>query len=92
MLGLVLLVATLVAPSGLTDDRPAAALLSGAALWVTDAVAFGLAFWELDCDGQVSRALASGPRKPDFQFPQARTPVSRATGGRRASGTTSTCR
>jgi hypothetical protein len=45
-------------------------LFSGAAAWFTDAIAFGLAFWELDCGGPVARALATAPRKPDFQFPQ----------------------
>src|SRR5438309_1203707 len=35
-----------------------------------DAAPFGLAFWELDCGGPVARALATAPRKPDFQFPQ----------------------
>jgi hypothetical protein len=45
-------------------------LFSGGVAWLTDAIAFGLAFWELDCGGPVARALASAPRKPDFQFPQ----------------------
>jgi uncharacterized membrane protein len=45
-------------------------LLSGGVAWFTDAIAFGLAFWELDCGGPVARALATAPRKPDFQFPQ----------------------
>lgn len=45
-------------------------LFSGAAAWLTNAIAFGLAFWELDCGGPVARALATAPRKPDFQFPQ----------------------
>ena len=45
-------------------------LFSGGAAWFTDAIAFGLAFWELDCGGPVARALATAPRKPDFQFPQ----------------------
>ena len=45
-------------------------LFSGGAAWLTDAIAFGLAFWELDCGGPVARALATTPRQPDFQFPQ----------------------
>jgi hypothetical protein len=45
-------------------------LFSGGAAWFTDAIAFGLAFWELDCGGPIARALATAPRKPDFQFPQ----------------------
>ena len=49
-------------------------LFSGGAALFTNAVAFGLAFWELDCGGPVARALASTPRKPDFQFPQDENP------------------
>jgi uncharacterized membrane protein len=49
-------------------------LLTGGAAWFTDAIAFGLAFWELDCGGPVARALATAPRKPDFQFPQDENP------------------
>jgi len=45
-------------------------LLSGGAAWFTGVIAFGLAFWELDCGGPVARALATVRRKPDFQFPQ----------------------
>lgn len=45
-------------------------LLSGGVAWLTNAVAFGLAFWELDCGGPLARAFMVGPRKPDFQFPQ----------------------
>ena len=45
-------------------------LFSAAAACLTGAIAFGLAFWELDCGGPVARALATAPRKPDFQFPQ----------------------
>jgi hypothetical protein len=45
-------------------------LFSGGAAWLTNAIAFGLAYWELDCGGPVARALATAPRKPDFQFPQ----------------------
>jgi uncharacterized membrane protein len=73
VLGLILLVASLVAPSGV-DMTGAQLLFSGVALWATNAIAFGLAFWELDCGGPVARALAVGPRKPDFQFPQDENP------------------
>jgi hypothetical protein len=45
-------------------------LLSGGVVWLANAIAFGLAYWELDSGGPVARALATGPRKPDFQFPQ----------------------
>jgi hypothetical protein len=69
VLGVIVLVVSLVAPSGvhITGRQ---LLFSGGVVWSTDAVAFGLAFWELDCGGPVARALATTPRKPDFQFPQ----------------------
>ena len=49
-------------------------LLSGGVVLFTDVIAFGLAFWELDCGGPVARALSTEPRKPDFQFPQDENP------------------
>jgi uncharacterized membrane protein len=69
VLGVVVLVISLVSHSAvhITGRQ---LLLSGGAAWFTDAIAFGLAFWELDCGGPVARALATAPRKPDFQFPQ----------------------
>jgi uncharacterized membrane protein len=73
VLGVVLLVTSLVAPSGV-EVTGRQLLFSGAALWLTDTVAFGLAFWELDCGGPVARALSNAPRKPDFQFPQDENP------------------
>ena len=69
ILGVIVLVVSLVAHSGvhITGRQ---LLFSGGVVWFTDAVAFGLAFWELDCGGPVARALATTPRRPDFQFPQ----------------------
>jgi uncharacterized membrane protein len=49
-------------------------LFSGGVAWFTNTIAFGLAFWELDCGGPVARALSAAPRKPDFQFPQDENP------------------
>jgi hypothetical protein len=49
-------------------------LLSGGVVWLANAIAFGLAYWELDCGGPVARALATTARKPDFQFPQDENP------------------
>ncbi|MGZ6582661.1 MAG: hypothetical protein ACXVE1_16935 [Gaiellaceae bacterium] len=49
-------------------------LLSGGVVWLANAIAFGLAYWELDSGGPVARALAAEPRKPDFQFPQDENP------------------
>jgi uncharacterized membrane protein len=73
VLGVVVLVASLLAPSAVHASGRQL-LFSGGALWLTDAVAFGLAFWELDCGGPVARALATAARKPDFQFPQDENP------------------
>ena len=69
VMGVVVLVISLVSHSAvhITGRQ---LLLSGGAAWFTDAIAFGLAFWELDCGGPVARAFATAPRKPDFQFPQ----------------------
>jgi hypothetical protein len=74
VLGVAVLVISLVAHSGrqITGRQ---LLVSGGAAWFTDAVAFGLAFWELDAGGPVARALATTPRKPDFQFPQDENPL-----------------
>src|SRR6266516_1634613 len=69
VLGVFLLVISLVAHSG-TQMSGRQLLLSGAALWLTDTIAFGLVFWELDSGGPVARALSDARRQPDFQFPQ----------------------
>lgn len=73
VLGVVLLVISLVAHSGV-QMTGRQLLFSGGALWITDTIAFGLAFWELDSGGPVARALADTRRKPDFQFPQDENP------------------
>jgi uncharacterized membrane protein len=73
VLGVVILVASLVAHSAI-HITGGQLLASGGAVWFTNAIAFGLAFWELDCGGPVARALASAARKPDFQFPQDENP------------------
>jgi uncharacterized membrane protein len=71
--GVVVLVASLVAHSAV-HITGAQLLFSGGTVWFTNAVAFGLAFWELDCGGPVARALATAARRPDFQFPQDENP------------------
>lgn len=43
-------------------------------MWVANVVAFGLAYWELDCGGPVARALSTSSRRPDFQSPQDENP------------------
>ena len=73
LLGVVVLVLSLIAHSAvhITGRQ---LLFSGAAVWFTDAVAFGLALWELDCGGPLARALSTAPRRPDVQFPQDENP------------------
>jgi uncharacterized membrane protein len=73
VLGVFLLVISLVAHSSV-QMTGRQLLFSGGALWITDTIAFGLAFWELDSGGPVSRALTDARRKPDFQFPQDENP------------------
>jgi hypothetical protein len=71
--GVFVLVASLVVHSGV-QITGRQLLLSGGVALLTNAIAFGLAFWELDCGGPVARALATARRTPDFQFPQDENP------------------
>jgi hypothetical protein len=47
-------------------------LLGAGQVWITNMIAFGLAFWELDRGGPVSRVLKPHDQLPpaDFRFPQ----------------------
>jgi uncharacterized membrane protein len=57
-----------------TAGADAAALLTtGAAIWGTNVIAFGLWYWELDRGGPVARAHARRAH-PDFLFVQMQTP------------------
>ena len=49
-----------------------AILLGSVQVWVTNVIAFGLAYWELDRGGPVSRRIRPRSRLPraDFRFPQ----------------------
>lgn len=53
-------------------SRAGLILLSALQVWATNAIVFGLVFWELDRGGPVARGIRStedlGP--PDFRFPQ----------------------
>jgi uncharacterized membrane protein len=54
------------------DDAPAL-LATGAAIWLTNVIAFALLFWEFDRGGPADRA-AGVAEHPDFLFPQMQTP------------------
>jgi hypothetical protein len=48
-------------------------LASGASVWATNVIAFGLWYWEFDRGGPVSRSLGTS-RHPDLMFPQMAAP------------------
>ncbi len=54
-------------------NRPGPLLITGAAIWLTNVVAFALWYWEFDRGGPAARALATKPY-PDFQFVQMVSP------------------
>ncbi len=56
-------------------------LFEAATVWLTNVVAFGLAYWELDRGGPRRRVLPDPP-PPDFQFPQMENPGLAAPGWR----------
>jgi len=45
-------------------------LLMALQVWVTNVIAFGLIYWELDRSGPFARRMGSEPVAPDFRFPQ----------------------
>ncbi len=49
-------------------------LITGAVIWLTNVVVFGLWYWEFDRGGPAARANNTGNRFPDFQFPQMTSP------------------
>ena len=65
------LVVDLVESRGIKD--PAELLLTGAAIWLTNMIVFGLWYWEFDRGGPAARALAIH-QYPDFLFPQMASP------------------
>jgi hypothetical protein len=73
VLGVLVLVVSLVSHTAV-NITGRQLLMSGGVVWLANAIAFGLAYWELDSGGPVARALADEPRKPDFQFPQDENP------------------
>jgi len=48
-------------------------LASGAAIWMTNVIVFGLWYWDLDRGGAAARARGTGPR-PAFLFPEMLNP------------------
>jgi hypothetical protein len=78
LLNLLILVAGLVSTSR-AELGGGELLLTGAAIWTTNVIVFGLWFWELDDGGPVARSRH--PRaKPDFQFSQDENPGLAAEG------------
>src|ERR671925_333161 len=72
LVGLAILVAGLVTTS--TRDLGGVELLmTGAAIWITNVIVFGIWYWEIDAGGPVARALHARSA-PDFQFPQYENP------------------
>jgi hypothetical protein len=92
VLGVVVLVASLVAHSAIRITGPQL-LASGGAVWLTNAIAFGLAFSGNSTAAAQSRGPSQRqPANPTSSFPRTRTLSSPATGGRLDSGTTFTSR
>jgi hypothetical protein len=58
---------------GTATDSAATLLAAGGIVWVTNCLAFGLLYWELDCGGAAQRAHGLPPH-PDFAFPQQLNP------------------
>ncbi len=52
--------------------RGTSVLLTAALVWVTNVIAFGFVYWELDLGGPFARRLHSARQSttPDFRFPQ----------------------
>jgi hypothetical protein len=55
-----------------TND-PNILLVSGAVIWLTNIIAFGLWYWDLDRGGAAARALGAGI-SPAFMFPEMSNP------------------
>jgi hypothetical protein len=58
---------------GNTSTTPARLLVTGAMIWLTNVIVFGLWYWEFDRGGPVARALNT-KQYPDFQFVQMVSP------------------
>ena len=60
--------------SGSPGTTPSRLLISGALIWLTNVIVFGLWYWEFDRGGPVARALNT-KQYPDFQFVQMVSPT-----------------
>lgn len=60
--------------TGKTSNDAIGLLSSGAAIYVTNIIVFGIWFWELDRGGPFNRAAGANPH-PDFLFPQMTAPA-----------------
>jgi len=58
---------------GTEGENAGPLLVTGAAIWLTNVIVFGLWYWEFDRGGPVARALGTRPY-PDFQFVQMASP------------------
>ena len=58
---------------GSTGTTPSHLLITGAFIWLTNVIVFGLWYWEFDRGGPVARALNTR-QYPDFQFVQMVSP------------------
>jgi uncharacterized membrane protein len=68
LVGVLVLVGALLTEKS-TDLSGAQLLTSGAVVWLTNVIVFGLWFWTLDAGGPARRALV-GRSTPAFRFPQ----------------------
>lgn len=59
--------------TGKVSNDPAILLGSGAAVFLTNIIAFGICYWELDRGGPIVRCQVIQPQ-PDFMFPQMGNP------------------
>src|ERR1700761_588648 len=55
---------------GSIGRNPGQLLITGAIIWLTNVVVFGLWYWEFDRGGPVARALHLGNQYPHFTLPQ----------------------
>ena len=59
--------------AGREGEDAAPLLITGAAIWLTNVIAFALWYWQCDRGGPAARAQAR-TTVPDFQFPQMQSP------------------